>query len=73
MIKQQYTDKAFIEVKVEWLLKHPVERKKMRTAAYAQMRDIWSPRKAAEALLALTEDLKNGREVSILKGPCSKA
>lgn len=59
--------------KVEWSLKHPVERKKMRTAAYATMRDVWSPRKAAEALLKLIDDLKNGRETSILKGPCSKA
>lgn len=59
--------------KVEWLLKHPVERKKMRTAAYATMRDVWSPRKAAEALLKLIDDLKNGRETSIVTGPCSKA
>lgn len=59
--------------KVEWLLKNPVERNKMREAAYAQMRDVWSPRKAAEALLKLIEDLKNGRETSIVTGPCSKA
>lgn len=59
--------------KAKWLLKHPAELEQMKKQAYAQMRDIWSPRKAAEALLALTEDLKNGREVSILKGPCSKA
>ena len=59
--------------KVEWLLKHPVERKKMRTAAYTTMRDVWSPRKAAEALLKLIDDLKNGRETSIVTGPCSKA
>lgn len=59
--------------KVEWLLKHPVERNKMREAAYTQMRDVWSPRKTAEALLKLIEDLNNGRETSIVTGPCSKA
>ena len=59
--------------KAKWLIEHPVELEQMKKQAYTQMRDIWSPRKAAEALLALTEDLKNGREVSILKGPCSKA
>lgn len=59
--------------KAKWLLKHPAELEQMKKQAYTQMRDIWSPRKAAEALLALTEDLKNGREVSIQKGPCSKA
>ena len=37
------------------------------------MRDVWSPRKAAEALLKLIDDLKNGRETSIVTGPCSKA
>ena len=52
--------------KVEWLLKHPVERNKMREAAYTQMRDVWSPRKTAEALLKLIEDLNNGRETSIV-------
>ena len=66
-------DVGSLTEKVEWLLEHPDECRKMRSAAYTQMRDIWSPRKAAEALLALKEDLKNGREVSILKGPCSKA
>lgn len=59
--------------KAKWLLKHPAELKQMKKQAYAQMRDIWSPRKAAEALLKLIDDLKNGRETSILKGPCSKA
>lgn len=59
--------------KAKWLLKHPAELEQMKKQAYAQMRDIWSPRKAAEALLKLIDDLKNGHETSILKGPCSKA
>lgn len=59
--------------KVEWLLAHPAERKKMQAAAYMQMRDVWSPRKAAAALLTLIDDLKNGRDGSLHEGPCSKA
>ena len=71
MFRSQNADS--LSEKVEWLLKHPVERSKMRSAAYTQMRDVWSPRKAAEALLKLIDDLRNGRETSIVTGPCSKA
>lgn len=59
--------------KAEWLLKHPDELKKMKRQAYQQMRDVWSPKCAAKALLQLIEDLKSGRETSIIEGPCSKA
>lgn len=59
--------------KAKWLLKHPAELKQMKKQAYAMMCDVWSPRKAAEALLKLIDDLKNGRETSIVTGPCSKA
>lgn len=57
----------------KWLIEHPAELEQMKKQAYAQMRDVWSPRKAAEALLKLIDDLKNGRETSIVTGPCSKA
>lgn len=59
--------------KVEWLLTHPTELAQMKHNAYVHMRDVWSPRKAAEALLRLIDDLKNGRDTSIVEGPCSKA
>ena len=59
--------------KVEWLLEHPEERKQMRMNAREVMTNVWSPRKAAEALLKLIDDLKNGKETSIKEGPCSKA
>lgn len=59
--------------KVEWLLTHPTELKRMKRNAYVNMLDVWSPRKAAEALLQLIDDLKNGRDTSIVEGPCSKA
>lgn len=59
--------------KVEWLLTHPTELAQMKRNAYVHMRDVWSPRKAAEALLRLIDDLTNGRDTSIVEGPCSKA
>lgn len=59
--------------KVEWLLTHTTELKRMKRNAYVNMLDVWSPRKAAEALLQLIDDLKNGRDTSIVEGPCSKA
>ena len=59
--------------KVEWLLTHHQERKRMRNEACRRMKQLWSPRKAAEALLQLIDDLQSGRETSIEDGPCSKA
>lgn len=59
--------------KVEWLLSHPDKLALMRRNAYVRMRDMWSPRKAAEALFTLIDDLQNGREPSLTEGPCSKA
>ena len=58
--------------KVEYLLRHPVERKKMAQNAYYTMRDVWSPANAANNLIRLIEDLQQGRESSIVEGPCSK-
>lgn len=60
-------------VKVEWLLSHPTERQKMRLEARDTMVNLWSPRKAAENLLTLIEELLNGKAITILEGPCSKA
>ena len=59
--------------KVEWLLTHPEDMKKMRKCAVQQMKELWSPHKAAKALLLLIDDLMNHRETSIKNGPCSKA
>lgn len=59
--------------KVGWLLSHPQELKQMQRTAYLQMKQLWSPRQAAKALLTLVDDLQNGRETSVPKGPCSKA
>lgn len=59
--------------KVEWLLEHPQERQLMRLNARSTMVNLWSPRKAAENLLTLIEELQNGKAITILEGPCSKA
>ena len=59
--------------KVEWLLTHPVERFNMQCKARRTMTDIWTPKKAAAALLTLINDLQRGRETTINEGPCSKA
>lgn len=59
--------------KVEWLLTHSTELAQMQKNAYERMKDVWSPQKAAQALLQLIDDLKNGKDTSLLEGPCSKA
>lgn len=59
--------------KVEWLINHPQERLVMKEKAYLTMQTLWSPKKAAENLLQLINDIKAGKETSIKEGPCSKA
>lgn len=59
--------------KMVYLLKHPEERKNMAQRAYYTMREVWSPANAANNLIQLIEDLKQGCETSIVGGPCSKA
>lgn len=59
--------------KVEWLLNHPDQMIQMQENAYNSMRDVWNPRCAADNLLRLISDLQEGRDVSIVEGPCSKA
>lgn len=59
--------------KVECLMTHPDVLKRMRVNAYRQMRDVWSPRHAAESFIQLVYDLQTGNDTSIHEGPCSKA
>lgn len=59
--------------KVEWLLRNPLGRKKMAKNAYLTIRNYWSPKNATENLLQLICDLQNGKDSSIMIGPCSKA
>ena len=59
--------------KVTWLLEHPEERHSMGEAAYHTIVDTWNGEKAAENFIQLVEDIKCGREPSILEGPGSRA
>lgn len=58
---------------VKRLLDSPQDMCRMQKEARNTMVTMWSPPKAAEALLTLIDDLQNYRESSILNGPCSKA
>ncbi len=59
--------------KVEILLKNQELMHRMQDEARNTMLELWSPKKAASALLQLIDDLQNERECSIKEGPCSKA
>lgn len=59
--------------KVVYLLKHPVLRQQMAGQGYKDMLRLWNPKHAAESLVWLIEDIRAGRETSILEGPCSTA
>ncbi len=59
--------------RVEWLLNHPEQMCLMQREACRTMQQVWSPAKAATALLRLIDDLQHNRECSIMEGPCSKA
>lgn len=59
--------------KVAWLLDNKDRMKEMQRKAVRTMREVWSPKRAAQNLLQLIDDLQNGRGTSIKEGPCSKA
>lgn len=58
--------------KVTYLIDNPKERQRMSVAGQQRMQEVWSPENAAKNLLQLINDLQNGRNSSILEGPCSK-
>ena len=58
--------------KVAWLLDNKEKMKEMQRAAFLTMYNTWSPKRAAQNLLQLIDDLQNGRGTSIKEGPCSK-
>ncbi len=45
----------------------------VKDKAYNQMVTMWNPHNAIMNFLTLIDDLQNGRESSIVEGPCSKA
>lgn len=62
-----------LEEKVVQLLSNCDLLHAMRQNAFYSIRDLWNPKNAAVSLLALIEDLTNGRPTSIISGPCSIA
>lgn len=66
-------DKEDLLEKVLWLIEHPETRERMSIAAYRTIRDVWSPKNAAEQFVRLCGAMLEGREPKITEGPCSKA
>lgn len=62
-----------LEKEVLWLIEHKEERRQIQIQARQYINDVWSPAHAAESLLQLIDDLKQGKSCSITDGPCSKA
>lgn len=58
---------------VKWLIDNPAERNRISLNAFHTMRTIWNPEVAAKNLLTLIDDIQQGRDSSIVEGPCSKA
>lgn len=59
--------------KVLWLIEHPEERECMSIEAYKTIRDVWSPKNAAEQLYKLCQSMLQGESYVVEDGPCSKA
>ncbi|MBC5607338.1 glycosyltransferase family 4 protein [Bacteroides difficilis] len=59
--------------KVLWLIEHPEERERMSIEAYKTIRDVWSPKNAAEQLYKLCQSMLQGESYVVEDGPCSKA
>lgn len=59
--------------KVAWLLDNKERMKELQQEAARTLQDVWSPKRAAQNLLQLIDDLQNGEDTSIKEGPCSKA
>lgn len=59
--------------KVEWLFNHEEKIIELSKKGYETMKNIWSPRHAAESFLALVQSLNEGLETPFREGPCSKA
>ena len=62
-----------LEEKIKWLLDHPENRRELAINGYETIRDIWSPKHAAQSLIQLIDDLVKQGDTSIQDGPGSKA
>ena len=62
-----------LEEEVLWLMENKEESHQIQIQAQQYIHNVWSPSHAAESLLQLIDDLKQGKSCSITDGPCSKA
>lgn len=58
---------------VEYLILNPTLREKLSLNAIETIREVWSPRIAAENLVHLSRRILLGKDSDIMYGPCSKA
>lgn len=62
-----------LENEVLWLMDNKEKMHQIQAQSRQYINEIWNPHHAAESLLQLINDLKQGRLCSITDGPCSKA
>ena len=72
MVYQKGSVESLVECLIP-LMKSESYRQQLGTKAYNSISENWTPRKAAENLLALIESIKNKTACSIQEGPCSKS
>lgn len=59
--------------KIKWLIENPDKIFDLQRNAYDSMKRLWNPKCAAENLLTLINNIKQGNDTSIKEGPCSRA
>lgn len=69
-----YRDRSIGDLykKTKWLLDNPDKRYEMGLEAYKTLTTTWNAETAAERLLVLIENIKQGKATEFLDGPCSK-
>ena len=67
-----YKNKRDLYKKVKYLLDNNEKREEMGKKAYETLAETWNAETAAERLLALIDNIKNGKNAGFTCGPCSK-
>lgn len=65
-------DAAHLAERLDYLARNPGQREELRARAWERMQAVWSPRAAAERLVALSEALLRGERIAYDDGPCSR-
>ena len=67
-------NEEYLLERVMELLNNPGQRMQMGVAAYRDLKEIWSPKQAAQRLIALSEAIESGNSSDLFEdGPCSRA